>query len=239
MCDQPKKGFFSSFFGGSTPKKTSGEEFFESVGEKIDQNTPKEPYKQGFLNTFIKRKEALLRLYGGDYPDFAYIKKGTKLIRDVNDYVQTDGPSHIKEDGTQIAKEKLRDAIMNADLPDIVEGAKKVKKVSSIAVTTTPEMIEKMTDDSVTMVKQTAKQTVTTIGGGIGFGLLLGQFKKLPMPKSAKLFLIGASLFWTGSGALATGYGLHDLGKATEDQHVTVFRTVMEKHSKRVNIQEE
>jgi hypothetical protein len=238
MSDKPNKGFFSGWFGGSTPKKTSGEEFFDKVGEKIDLNTPKEPYWQGMLNTFVKRKDALVRLYGGDYLQFKKIRKGVKLIKETKDYMQTDGPSHIKEDGIEVAKDELIEKVKNLDVPNVVEGIKKVKKGTSIVTTTTPEMIEKMTGDLTTMVKQMTKQTVTTIAGGFGVGMLIAKSrKKLPMPNQAKLFLVAVGTLWTMTGLLATGYTLHDLGDKTEDQHVTMFKKVMEKHSKRVKIE--
>jgi hypothetical protein len=234
MSDQPNKGFFAYFFGGSTPQKTSGDEFYEDLGNKIELNTPQEPYKQGFLNSFIKRWQAGQRLYQGDYPEIQSIKKGIEFTEEVVEYVQTDGPSHVKEDGLQVVKQKAIDKLTNAEFPDLIEGVKTVHKATSIATATTPEMVETMTNDSMTMIKETGKQTATTIGGGIAVGMLIKQGAKLPMPLPLKLLMVTGGVVWTGSGFLATSYSLSDLGKKTEDQHVTIFKEVMKEHSKRV-----
>jgi hypothetical protein len=233
MCDKTNTDGFWSWFGGSQPIKTSGEEFFEQTRQKIDDKTPKAPFMQGFLNTFIKRKLAVYRLMSGDLPSPQLIKKGVKFAGDVTEYVETDGPSHIKEDSLSVVKDVAVEKLSSLDIPDIVEGTKKVYKATSIATTTTPEMIETMTNDTMTMVKQTGKQMATTVGGGVAIGLVFKQASRLPVPFSMKMLLLGSGMLWSGTGLLSSAYGLNDLGKNTEDANVGLFMRVMEENSKR------
>jgi hypothetical protein len=194
---------------GKDVSRSYGDQQLHALSQKLEELTPKDPVKEGFIDAFKGRAEVPGRLMKEGLPGTQAISKGISHVKELTEFVGNDGQKDLTAgEAVRVGKAEVRQRIEEMDL---VKSAKVTVKAGMVATTYTDKGMEELRETSDKWVAAEKAKLGTTVATGVLVGLGLTLLTRKVPPGAAKTAVQFTKAAWTTTGGLNVGYKLQDI----------------------------